>query len=70
MRTPTRIAEEIGAKGILGKAYLNLGLLHRIKGRTDEAKGSISKAIQVFEEGEFENCLETAKKALASLITG
>ena len=69
LRKALEIAEETGAKGVLGKAHLNLGLLRRIKGRTDEARESISKAIQVFEEGEFENCLQTAKKTLASLIT-
>ena len=70
LRKTIEIAEEIGSKGVLGRAYLNLGLLQKNRGRTDEAKESISKAIQVFEEGEFENCLESAKKTLAFLING
>ncbi|GAI10282.1 unnamed protein product [marine sediment metagenome] len=32
------VAKEIGAKGVLGQAYLDLGLLHRAKGRTDQAR--------------------------------
>ena len=70
LRKTIEIAEEIGSKGVLGRAYLNLGLLQKNRGRTDEAKESLSKAIRVFEEGEFENCLESAKKTLAFLING
>jgi class 3 adenylate cyclase/tetratricopeptide (TPR) repeat protein len=70
LRKTIEITQEIGSKGVLGRTYLNLGLLQKNRGRTDEAKESISKAIQVFEEGEFENCLQSAKKTLASLITG
>jgi tetratricopeptide (TPR) repeat protein len=61
------IAKEIGAKGVIGKAYLYLGLLHGTKGRTDQAKENISKAIQVFEQAEFETCLKAAKETLASI---
>ena len=61
------VAEEIGAKCILGKAYLYLGFLHKRKGKTDQAKESISQAVQAFEQGELENCLKAAKEALASL---
>jgi hypothetical protein len=32
------VAEEIGAKGLLGQGYLNLGLLHKAKGKTEQAK--------------------------------
>ena len=61
------VAEDIGSKSVLGKAHLNLGFLHKRKGKTDQAKESISQAIQVFEQGELENCLKAAKEALASI---
>jgi len=60
-------AKEIGAKGILGQAYLDLCLLHRAKKRKDQARECISKAIQIFEECEAETYVKQAKKALVSL---
>ncbi|MBC8456416.1 MAG: hypothetical protein H8D67_00280, partial [Deltaproteobacteria bacterium] len=61
------LAKEIGAKGDLSQAYLNLGLLHKAKGRTDQAKKCISNAIQLFEECDAEVYLKQAREALASL---
>jgi tetratricopeptide (TPR) repeat protein len=61
------VAKEIGAKGILGQAYLYLGLLHKAKNRTSLAKGCISEAIKVFELYGAEIYLQQAKEALASL---
>jgi len=61
------VAKEIGAKGILGQAYLDLGLLHKAKGRTDQAREYITKAIQILEQCETEVFLKQAKEALASL---
>ncbi len=61
------IAEEIGAKGILGRAYLGLGLLHKATKRRDKARDYISRASQVFEECETDGPLQKAKEALASL---
>jgi class 3 adenylate cyclase/tetratricopeptide (TPR) repeat protein len=61
------IAREIGAKGPLGRAYLDLGLLHRAKGKKDEARECIRLAIQVFEECEAEVFLKQAMEALQSL---
>lgn len=61
------LAKEIGAKGILGPAYLDLGLLHKAKKRSEQARECISEAIQIFEECEAEVYLEQAKEALASL---
>ena len=60
-------AKEIGAKGMLGRAYLDLYLLHRAKRRKDQAQECILKAIQIFEECEAETYLKQAKEALASL---
>jgi class 3 adenylate cyclase/tetratricopeptide (TPR) repeat protein len=61
------VAKEIGAKGAMGQAYLDLGLLHRMKGTIEQAKKCISEAIQIFEECEAEGYLKQAKEALASL---
>ncbi|MHC4457489.1 MAG: adenylate/guanylate cyclase domain-containing protein [Planctomycetota bacterium] len=62
-----QVAEEIGAKGILGKAYLDLGLLHNAKERKAMAMECISNAIQLFKQCEAEVYLKQAKEALASL---
>jgi class 3 adenylate cyclase/tetratricopeptide (TPR) repeat protein len=61
------VAEEIGAKGLLGQGYLNLGLLHKAKGKTEQAKQNIAEAIQLFERCEAEIYLKQAKEVLASL---
>ena len=60
-------AKEIGAKGILGQAYLGLGLLYKARGRNDQAKACISEAVSLFEQCEAEVYLRQAKEALASL---
>mgnify|MGYP001584473435 CR=1 FL=1 len=61
------IANQIGAKGNVGEAYLDLGRLHRSKGRNDQAKACISKAIQIFEECGAEVFLRVANESIASL---
>ena len=61
------VAKEIGAKGILGQVYLDLGLLYKAKKRTEQAMKCISEAINVFEQCEAEIYLKQAKEALASL---
>ena len=45
-------AKEIGAKSVLGQAYLDLGKLHKAKGRLADARTCISQAVQSFEECE------------------
>jgi len=60
-------AGEIGARGLLGQAYLGLGQLHKAKGRKDKARESISRAIEIFEEIEAHGFLKQAREALASL---
>lgn len=47
--------------------YLDLGMLHQAKGRADQAKKCIFKAVQLFEECEAEVYLGKAKEALATL---
>ena len=61
------VAEEMGAKTILGGVYLDLGLLHKAKKRTDKAKQCISEAIKIFEQCEAEILLKQAKEVFASL---
>ena len=61
------LAQEIGAKGFLGQAKLELGLLHKIKGRTDEARKCISDAVRLFEECEADGFLKQAQEELAAL---
>jgi tetratricopeptide (TPR) repeat protein len=62
-----QVAREIGAKSTMGMAYLDLGLLARMKGKTEQAKKCLSEAIQIFEQSEAEGFLKKAKEALASL---
>jgi class 3 adenylate cyclase/tetratricopeptide (TPR) repeat protein len=61
------VAEEIGAKGILGQVYLDLGLLYKAKKRKEQARKCFSESIQLFEQCEAEVYLKQAKEALASL---
>jgi class 3 adenylate cyclase/tetratricopeptide (TPR) repeat protein len=61
------VAKEIGAKRTMGEAYLDLSLLYRMKGKTEQAKKYISEAIQIFEQTGAEGFLKQAKEALASL---
>jgi class 3 adenylate cyclase len=61
------VAKEIGAKGILGQTYLDLGLLHKAKRRKDQARECISEAINLFQECEAKLYLYQAEEALASL---
>ena len=61
------VAREAGAKGILATAYLDLGLLHKAKKRTDQARECLTEAIKIFEENQGQVYLKQAKEALASL---
>jgi tetratricopeptide (TPR) repeat protein len=61
------VANEIGAKGPMGQAYLDLGLLHKAKKRIEQARRCISEAIQLFEQYGAEFYLKQAREALASL---
>jgi class 3 adenylate cyclase/tetratricopeptide (TPR) repeat protein len=60
-------AKQIGAKSILAQAYLDLGLLHKAKGRTEQARECITESIQIFEQCGADVFLKQAKEALASL---
>jgi hypothetical protein len=58
------VSKEIGDKGLLGEAYLNLGLLYREKKKTDQARERLSEAVRIFEECEIDVFLREAKEAL------
>jgi class 3 adenylate cyclase/tetratricopeptide (TPR) repeat protein len=61
------LAQEIGAKSLLGQVTLELGHLHKIKGKNDEARKCISDAVRLFEECEADAFLKQAREALAAL---
>jgi len=62
-----KIANKIGAKGIEAVVYLNLGRLHKIKKRTDQARDCFFHAIELFEECEAETYLKQAIDELESM---
>ena len=66
-RKAIEVSREIGAKGILASAHLDLGRLHRAKGRIEQAREHIDKAIQLFEDCEAIVFLKQAREALESL---
>ena len=61
------IAEEIGANGIAGQAYLDMGRCCKTKKENKLARQYLSKAVQIFEETKAEGYLSQAHNELASL---
>jgi tetratricopeptide (TPR) repeat protein len=61
------LAEAVKAKGILAQAYLDFGIYHQSKEKTDQARECINTAIALFAEGKADGYLKQAEKALASL---
>jgi hypothetical protein len=57
----------IGSKGWVGRASLDLGRLHKIKGRKEQARKYITDAIKLFEECEADVFLKQAREELANL---
>ena len=62
-----KTAEEIGAKGVLGQAYFDLGRLYGSKGKNRESNNCLSRAIGIFEKCEADNFLSIAKEAVSIL---
>jgi tetratricopeptide (TPR) repeat protein len=62
-----KIAKKIGAKYIQGQTSLDLGLLHKAKGRTDRARKCILDSIQIYEECGAEAYLKKATETLESI---
>jgi tetratricopeptide (TPR) repeat protein len=67
LTTAIQTSKEIGAKGLLGQASLEMGRLHQAKGRTDEARKYMFEAVGLFEECEADVYLNQAREALAAL---
>jgi len=61
------VSKEIGAKGPLGLAYLDLGLFYKSKKETDKARTCLAEAIRIFEQNGAELYLKQGKEALGSL---
>ncbi len=61
------VAEEIGARNYMARAYLDLGVLHKAKKRPEEAKECVLRAIDLFRECEAEILVEEAEGILKSL---
>jgi hypothetical protein len=60
-------AGEIGAKGILGQAYLELGRLHKARGKMGKARECLTHSIETFETCEADVFLKQARDAFAAL---
>jgi class 3 adenylate cyclase/tetratricopeptide (TPR) repeat protein len=67
LRKAIEVCSEIGAKGILASALLDLGNLYKAKKRIEQAGEHIAEAVQLFEECKAQNYLNQAKDALKSL---
>jgi len=60
------VATQIGAIGMLGQSSLGLGLLYKRRGKADEAKKYLSKAVDAFEKTGAEEYLKQAREALVN----
>jgi class 3 adenylate cyclase/tetratricopeptide (TPR) repeat protein len=61
------IAEGVGAKGIQGEVFLDLGRLHMAKGRRNQTRDCYSQAIEIFERHDLNANLRKAREESASL---
>jgi tetratricopeptide (TPR) repeat protein len=61
------VAKKIGAKGILGQAYLDLGLLYKAKKRNHKALEYILEAVKIFDECNADVFQKIAKESLPTL---
>jgi class 3 adenylate cyclase/tetratricopeptide (TPR) repeat protein len=61
------IAQETGAKSILGQASWGLGRMYKAKSRRDQTSYYISKAIDMFKQCEVDGPLKQAEEVLESL---
>jgi len=61
------VCREIGAKGMMGMSYLDLGILYSTKGEKAQAKEYLSTAIELFDQCETENLLRQAQETLESV---
>ena len=57
----------MGSPGWVGRASLDLGRLHKMKGRKEKAEKCFTDAIKLFEECEADGFLKEAREELSSL---
>ena len=62
-----KVAEDIGAMGMLGHAYYHLGLLHKLKGDRQKIRDNMAKAIHYFEKCQADTYLRKANEVWAAL---
>jgi tetratricopeptide (TPR) repeat protein len=62
-----QVSSETGAKWFLGQTYLQLGVLHKLKGREAKAIECVSTAVRTFEQCEAETSAKEAREVLDSL---
>ena len=67
MNEAINVAKNIGAKGILAQALLDMGQLRKTKGLKDEAKKYTGDAIQLFEECQADAFIKLARENLFSI---
>lgn len=65
--TTIEIAKKFDGKGFIGQAYLDLGLMYKLKKRNKQSKQFLFKAIQIFEETNAKKFLNQAKDAMESI---
>ena len=61
------MAKEIGASGMLGQIYLDLGLLYKKRKKTEKAKNAISLSISLLEKSKADFYLEQANESMKAI---
>jgi len=68
LKNVIEVGREIGAQGILqGQALLNLGILHHLKGKRDQARACLAESLHILEHCKSEELLKRAQEALAAV---
>ena len=67
LKKTIEMAGEAGANGVLAQAYLDLGILMKLRKKCRDAEEYVSEAIKIFSETGARHYLEEAKTILASI---
>ena len=63
-----QVGKEVGVRGFVqGRALLNLGILHQLKGKKCQARECLAEAQQIFAQCNSEACSQQVRVALAAL---
>jgi class 3 adenylate cyclase/tetratricopeptide (TPR) repeat protein len=62
-----QLLTKAGAKGFLGEPYLQLGMLHKIKGRAEEARQCAREAVQIYQHCGSKANAKRAREILESI---